>query len=144
MFGKKQSEAINLDRVDTIIGKDCELKGTLQASGVIRIDGRLQGDIIHSGDLVIGENALIIASIKARNVTVAGEVRGNIDAEGRLELVPTAKLYGDIRVGNLVIADGAVFRGSSEMKGVAETTAPRPVPPKPEPEPPMSLWNKED
>ncbi len=118
VFGKK--DAPNFDKVDTILGKDCRFKGTLNSNGSVRIEGQFEGEILHEGDLVIGEKARVVADIKARHLLIAGEVRGNVEAEGKLELLPTAQLYGDIKVGNLVVADGAIFQGTSEMAGKDE------------------------
>lgn len=114
MLGRKSLPA--MDKVDTILGKDSEFKGTLHSDGVLRVDGKFEGEIHHRGDLVIGDTAVVVANLKARHVTVAGEVRGNIHAEGRLELATTARVYGDISMGNLVVADGAIFHGKSEMR----------------------------
>jgi len=116
MLGGKR-EPLKTDRVNTLIGKETEFKGTIKSSGVLRIDGRLEGEVAHRGDLVVGETGSVTANIRARHVTVAGEIKGNVDAEGRLEILATGRLYGDIRVGHLVIADGAVFQGTSQMKG---------------------------
>lgn len=103
-------------KVDTIIGRETEFKGTLTSSGLIRIDGKVDGEIIHKGDIAIGETGNITANMKARNVTVAGTVSGNVEATGKLELLPTAKVFGDISVGSLVIGEGALFKGTSEMR----------------------------
>jgi cytoskeletal protein CcmA (bactofilin family) len=103
-------------KIDTIIGKETEFKGTLTSTGMIRIDGRVEGEIIHKGDIAVGDTGNLNANIKARNVTVAGTVTGNIDATGRLELLASARVFGDISIGTLVIGEGALFRGSSEMK----------------------------
>lgn len=103
-------------KIDTIIGKETEFKGTLTSTGMIRIDGRIEGEVVHKGDIAIGETGNLSANIKARNVTVAGTVTGNIDASGRLELLASARVFGDISVGALIIGEGAIFRGTSEMK----------------------------
>lgn len=114
-------------KIDTIVGRETEFKGVLTSTGILRIDGRVEGEIIHKGDVAVGETGTVNASIKARNVTVAGTVTGNIDATGRLELLPAARVFGDITVTALVIAEGALFRGASEMKAQD-----KPVPTKPD------------
>jgi cytoskeletal protein CcmA (bactofilin family) len=122
---KRESAAVGDGRVDTIIGREAQLKGTVVSSGLIRIDGKIDGEIIHNGDIAIGESGEITANVKAHNVTVAGVVNGNIEATGRLEFLPTARVTGDLSSAALVIAEGAVFKGSSDMK-VPEKNAPRP------------------
>jgi len=118
MFGKKDDTPpkVNTDKVDTIIGKDTEFNGTLQAKGVIRIDGKVDGEVLTQGDIIVGETGKIIGDVKARHITLAGEMHGNAIVEGRLEIISTGKLFGDIEVSSLVINDGAVFDGKCEMK----------------------------
>jgi cytoskeletal protein CcmA (bactofilin family) len=118
MFGKKEQESTNIrniDKVDTIIGKGTEIKGSVEGTGVIRVDGKIEGDIHTSGDVIVGETGKVYADIKARHVTAAGEVHGNIQAQGKLEIIAKGKVYGDIQVSSLVINDGAIFEGKSEM-----------------------------
>lgn len=118
MFGKKNDipPKLNTDKVDTIIGKDTEFNGTFHARGVIRIDGKVDGEILTQGDIIVGETGKIIGDIKARHITLAGEMHGNAIVQGRLEITSTGKLFGDIEVSNLVVNDGAVFDGKCEMK----------------------------
>jgi cytoskeletal protein CcmA (bactofilin family) len=110
-------------RIDTIIGRETEFKGTLVSSGLIRIEGRFEGEITHKGDIAVGETGVLNANIKARNLTVAGTITGNIDATGKLELLPTARLTGDISVSALVIGEGAAFKGTSAMRSADETAS---------------------
>lgn len=122
MLGRKKLP--RMDRVDTIIGKETEFKGTVRSQGVLRVDGKVEGEISHNGDVVVGEHGSVVANIRARHVAIAGEVRGNIEADGRLELVSSARLHGDIRVGQLVVADGAQFQGTSMMRTSDEKQKP--------------------
>ncbi|CUH95785.1 hypothetical protein P22_1865 [Propionispora sp. 2/2-37] len=116
MFGSKKTAGIE-QQVETIIGRETFIKGTVTANAGIRVDGKIEGDIHASGDVVVGENGQIFAQIKARNAVIAGLVRGNIDIQEKLELLPTAKIDGDLKVAVLTIAEGAVFKGACEMRG---------------------------
>ncbi|SCM82276.1 Integral membrane protein CcmA involved in cell shape determination [uncultured Sporomusa sp.] len=117
MFGmKKQAGSGNIgEQVGTIIGSDTSFKGSITSQGTIRIDGQHEGDLTIAGDLVIGERGQLQSQIKARSILVAGMISGNIEATDKLELMPTAKVYGDIKVGTLTINEGAVFRGACQM-----------------------------
>jgi cytoskeletal protein CcmA (bactofilin family) len=117
VFGstKKTADSLNYGAVQTIIGEGTEIKGSIQANGVVRIDGFLEGTIQHQGDLIIGPKGRVVADIRSKGLAVAGEVRGNIDVEGKLELLPGARLFGDIRCGHLVVHEGATFQGRSVM-----------------------------
>ncbi|BBB90592.1 MAG TPA: polymer-forming cytoskeletal protein [Methylomusa anaerophila] len=117
MFGGSKKQIIGLsDQVGTVFGKDTFIKGTVTSQGTLRVDGQLEGDLNTTGDLVIGETGRINAQITARNATVAGTVSGNINITEKLELLPSAKIFGDIKVGTLTVNEGAVFRGVCEMK----------------------------
>lgn len=117
MFGtaKKTVDSLNYGSVQTIIGEGTEIKGTIQATGVIRIDGTLEGSIVHRGELIVGPKGRVLADIESKSLAVAGEVRGNIQTEEKLELLAGSRVYGDIRCGHLVIHEGAMFHGRSLM-----------------------------
>lgn len=104
----------NPERVDTIVGKETLLNGTITGKGSVRIDGKVEGDIRYEGDVFVGETAIVKANIAARNLTIAGQVHGNVEIQGRLDLVSSGKLYGDLKAKTLQIADGATFIGKSE------------------------------
>jgi len=88
------------------------LRGRLCFNGVIRLDGRLQGEIISSGTLVVEETAVIIGDILVENIVLSGTVYGNIRASKHVQLNATAKVFGHIDYGELSI-EGAVHEGSS-------------------------------
>ena len=88
------------------------LRGRLCFTGVIRLDGRLQGEIIASGTLVVEETAVIIGDILVDNIVLSGTVYGNIRAAKHVQLNASAKVFGHIDYGELSI-EGAVHEGSS-------------------------------
>ncbi len=116
--GKTAPPSVNTDKADTVIGKGTSIEGKITSSGLMRINGKFQGELHHNGDIVVGESGVVRADkIKARHITVAGEVRGKVEADGKLEIVSGGKVFGDITVGGLIIAAGTIFEGSSAMKG---------------------------
>ena len=116
MFGTNKNKE-EIGQVETVIGQDTNFKGTIVAKGSVRIDGELDGEVKLDGDAVIGETGKINAQIKARNVVIAGTVHGNVEVVDKLEILPTGKLYGDIKVEKLAINEGAVFKGGCAMHG---------------------------
>lgn len=118
MFGKKEQGILTQsspDKIDTIIGKNTIIEGTIKTEETIRIDGSLKGDIICNGNLFIGESAEILGNIKAKNITIAGKVEGNVNSQGQLIITNSGRLKGDIEVTNLSIEDGAFFEGTCKM-----------------------------
>lgn len=112
MFSKKQTAENS--QVDTLIGNKVTVQGTLNGEGNLRIDGKVEGEIILNGDLFVGKTGLVNANIQGHSAIVAGEVNGNFILSGKLELTETAKVAGDIEMGTLVIHEGAVFKGHSK------------------------------
>jgi cytoskeletal protein CcmA (bactofilin family) len=108
----REREGFNTRKVDTLVGKECSFKGNLEApGGALRIDGYYEGELHIGGDLIVGEGGKVVGNIVARNIIIAGEVKGSIEARGKLELAPTAKVTGDSKMVTLVVEDGAFLQG---------------------------------
>ncbi|MDN5331440.1 MAG: hypothetical protein PWP45_665 [Tepidanaerobacteraceae bacterium] len=121
MFGRKNEELrINSETVDTLIGKGTEIKGTMKASGILRIEGRIEGELESTGDVIIAETGVVNAQVKARNAVIAGEVNGNIFLSGKLEIKSSGRVLGDLKVEGIIVEDGAFFEGRCEMTNRAK------------------------
>lgn len=118
MFGNRKQNASS-DQMETLIGASTSIKGSLTSNGTLRIDGSFEGEITITSDIIIGESGVVTANIGAKNALVAGAVTGNMEIEEKLELLPTAKILGDLRVGTLIIGEGASFKGNCEMQKTA-------------------------
>jgi cytoskeletal protein CcmA (bactofilin family) len=101
--------------VATVFSKDTEFYGDLAFKKSLQINGYMEGEISSEGFLVVGEGATVKANIKAKIVIISGTVHGNIEAREKLEILPSGRLYGNIRTAKLKIADGVVFEGKCEM-----------------------------
>jgi len=111
----KVNDLKSMEGVTTILGKKTSFSGTMRFQSSLKIDGSFQGKIISPGFLYVEEGAVINADIKVGSVVIAGYVKGNVEARDKIELLPTGKLYGDVRTAKLKIADGVVFEGKCEM-----------------------------
>ncbi|MBT9175838.1 MAG: hypothetical protein DDT20_00138 [Firmicutes bacterium] len=112
------------DKIDTIVGAGAVFTGDLDIKGTLRVDGKYEGKITSSGDVVIGESGQLVATVQARNLQVAGTVKGGIKTFGVLEISSTGKVYGDIEVGKVIIADGAIFQGQCRMNSAEGQSVP--------------------
>lgn len=112
---KKDNLEVPPDKVNTVIGKGVFFSGTISGKGLIRIDGEAEGSVSSKGDVVVGESGRLIADLKGRNITIAGYYEGALEAEGKLELKSSATLVGSCKVGNLMVEEGAVLKGSADM-----------------------------
>lgn len=123
MFGSKKKAVNDVSEIETLIGKDTAIKGTINSKGTIRIDGQFEGDITTTGNIMVGDNAIITAQVTALNAIIGGTVYGNVNVSEKLEFLPTAKMYGDIKVGVLIISAGATFKGACIMRQDMELPA---------------------
>lgn len=97
------------------IATGTKIVGNLNASGPIRIDGELDGDIISESKIVLGPDAYISGSIDGKEVIIAGHVEGTVSARIQLTLQPKAHVNGDISAKEFVIEAGARFNGACQM-----------------------------
>lgn len=103
------------DKEITFLGKDTDFEGKLRFDGTLRIDGSLQGEINSTGNLVIGEYALVKANIHVSYVVISGEVHGDIVADQRVDLRAPAKVFGNIVAPAVVMDAGVIFEGRTRM-----------------------------
>ncbi len=106
---------INTTTTKNTLSSDVEIKGSIKFSNDLTIDGKVEGEILSPGVLIVGENAEVRGEIKTKSVTVHGKVQGNITVEERCELKGRAQLIGDLKAARLVIEEGATFVGKSEV-----------------------------
>ena len=81
----------------------------------LQINGQFEGTLETRGQLAIGEQANVRATIRGETISVAGTVEGSITASGRLELLRTARVIGKVAAAVLVVQEGAVLHGTCEM-----------------------------
>ncbi len=112
---RETKRAIPTVTAETVLAKHTEFCGKLKAQGNMRFEGELEGELAVDGDVVVGEHGCVKGNIQATNVIVAGTVHGNVDSKGRLEILSTGRLHGDIAVGSLIIDEGGVLQGKSAV-----------------------------
>jgi len=113
---RKEDVDLSTDKANTVIGKDTVINGTINSKDVIRIDGKVEGNIINQNDVYIGESGNVSAEIKAKNIIVAGAFEGTIEASGRLEIKRTGKAVGSFIANAFVVEDGSTLSGNLDMK----------------------------
>ncbi|MGD8227128.1 MAG: polymer-forming cytoskeletal protein [Desulfobacteraceae bacterium] len=109
------------DQINAFLGKDTEFEGKLSFNGAVRIDGRLKGEILTEGTLIVGESAVIASDIHVSHIIVSGEIRGNIVASDRIEIHAPGKVFGNIQAPIVIIDEGVVFEGNCRMQSPKET-----------------------
>ncbi len=101
----------------SILSSGVKIEGRMYSDGNLRLDGTMNGDIVVNGNFTIGETAEIKGEIKAQNVTLSGKVEGSISVDQKIILENGSQLRGDLKAKVLVVEEGAVFDGKSEMTG---------------------------
>ena len=109
---------------ESVIAADLTIEGKIEGSGHVRIAGRFKGDVSVQGNLTIDAGAHLTGQVRAQNVTIGGELHGNIDGATRVELLETGILAGDVKAGSLTVAAGSRMRGQVEF-GWGEQTSGR-------------------
>jgi len=126
-MAKDRKDFADSDQLDTLVGKDVAVEGTLKSEGDIQINGYFKGVIQTEGDVIVGEHAKVKADIVAQNAYVAGTVDGDITAAERLEILETGRVEGDVKSQALSIEPGGILKGSSKMHDI-EATSPNSEP----------------
>ena len=111
----KKKPTASRDVAVTILTSGCHFSGKLYCRGSSRIGGRIDGEIISEGLLIIEEGATIDAEVTAEEAVIQGKVTGRLNAKSRIELCASSEFNGDIVTPSLVITEGAVFNGAALM-----------------------------
>ena len=125
MFGAKKGNAPQ-SSIDTLIGAGTRIEGHVTFRGGLRVDGEVCGNISsengQQGTLVVSEKASIEGEVTVGHVVVNGTVIGPINASESLELLPSARVTGDVQYQQIEIQQGAVIQGrlvhQASAKGV--------------------------
>ena len=114
------------------IGKSVVIKGELNGSEDLTIEGHVEGTIqLRDHVLTIGPNGKIKAQVFAKSVIVLGEVHGNVTASDKVDIRDNGSVEGDLIAPRIAIAEGAHFKGSIDMqrKGNAPQAQGKPAAP---------------
>jgi cytoskeletal protein CcmA (bactofilin family) len=100
-----------------VVGANTTIKGEILGDEDVLVEGTVEGQIRIGRELRVGPGGKVKATISAQSVVVSGEVVGDCEATGRVEIQASGRLSGNIRAPRIVIAEGAIFRGNSDMSG---------------------------
>ncbi len=107
---------------DTVLGANTVIEGVLRSGSNVRLDGTFTGTLEINGNILVGETAKINADINAKNISIAGAVRGNITGK-KVQLLRTGRIWGDIHAQALTTEEGAFIDGKITMIGKDDQTA---------------------
>ncbi len=99
----------------TVIGSSIVIDGEISGDEDLVVQGTVKGRIALKENLVVEGSGVVEADVETGTVEVAGRLTGNVVATGKVELKPDCKVVGDIRSPRILIADGALFKGTVDM-----------------------------
>ena len=107
----------NTKDIKAYLGEDTVFSGTLSFNGVVRIDGKMDGEVHTDDTLIVGETGTLEADITAGTVICRGKIKGTIKASKRIEIHTNSEVIGSIAAPSLLVEDGAIFDGNCNMTG---------------------------
>src|SRR5215470_14130562 len=129
-YSSRSETSHHMERDIVNIGKSVVIKGELNGSEDLTIEGHVEGTIqLKDNVLTIGPNGKIKASIFAKSVIVLGEVSGNVTASDKVDIRDNGSVDGDLIAPRVAIAEGAHFRGSVDMQRKGGASAVQPAKP---------------
>jgi cytoskeletal protein CcmA (bactofilin family) len=111
--------------ITTLLGRGATFDGKLTFEGTVRIDGKLKGEVVSDGTLMVGEGAYVEAKIEVGELIVVGTIVGNIKASRSIEIHARGRVKGDLNTPTLQVDKGAIFDGLSRMES---PPTPKPTP----------------
>ncbi|MEO6812369.1 MAG: polymer-forming cytoskeletal protein [Ginsengibacter sp.] len=112
---KEKSLEINQQEISTIIGEGYTFTGELKGASIIRIEGKIIGNVHVEGGVVLGEKGIVEGDIVTKSAIIFGTVRGNVKAT-QLEIKKSGRVIGDIITDTLEIELGAQYNGKLNMQ----------------------------
>ena len=108
--------AQNFEQISAIIEEGCKFEGNLSFNGTARIAGIVNGSIFSNDKVIVSEGAVINADINANIILISGNVKGNIKASSRVEIIKPARFEGTITTPSLIVEEGVIFHGTTKMR----------------------------
>lgn len=133
-FPFKRKPKLDVSRFDSLISRDMTIKGgTLTYSGVLRVEGSIEGSIealntSETKTIIVTSTGYVAApSIIADFVVISGVVHGKVMAKVKLIVESTGRVMGDISYTEIEIQSGGVINGVVSKISVAAPAEAEPV-----------------
>lgn len=114
---KKGTGTPDQAEITAFLGKGTEFKGVLSFEGTIRVDGKVEGEVVSKDTLIAGDGAYLHGEITVGTIISSGKIVGNITASQKVHVLAPGAIQGNIKTPKLIIEEGVVFDGKCEMAG---------------------------
>ena len=119
-----QPRAVAIPVEQATIGRSLVVKGEISGSESLYIDGKVEGTVtLTDSRVTIGRNGSVAANISAREVVILGKVHGNIQVTDRLDIRSEGSLTGDVITQRISVEDGAILKGSVQVRAAEQKHA---------------------
>ena len=99
----------------SLLSKKVNIVGEIQGNEDLHVEGRFKGSIKITGNIFVGPTGVVEADVEAENITIQGQINGNVLARRQLQIQSAGQLIGDCSAQSIDIKEGAVFEGRSNM-----------------------------
>ncbi len=107
----------------SIIAFGMKVQGDIETSGVIKIEGSIEGTIRGARQVLVGRQGEVKGDVNAREVVVGGRIDGTITALERVEVQGTSAVNGDIYTKSIIVLEGGRINGSVRMDETGRQSA---------------------
>ena len=105
----------------SIIAFGMKVLGDIETSGVIKIEGTIEGTLRGARQVLVGRQGEVKGDVHAREVVVGGKIDGTITASERVEIQATSSVNGDIFTKSIIVLEGGRINGAVRMDESART-----------------------
>lgn len=99
----------------SVIAAGSKVIGDMECSGVLKIEGTVEGTIRGARQVLLGRQGVVKGDIETREAVIGGQVEGSIHAMERVEIQGTAAVVGNIHTKTIVIREGGQINGAVRM-----------------------------
>jgi len=99
----------------TQIGSTVQVNGAIIGKTDVRIAGKVHGDVLIDGELILEKYAYIEGEVKCASAILAGSIKGDVECKGKLILQDNSQIIGNVKAEQLVIYEGAILQGHCDM-----------------------------
>ncbi|MHB8845184.1 MAG: bactofilin family protein [Nitrospirota bacterium] len=122
MLKKASGVSAEHTEITAFLGKGTEFKGVLSFEGTVRVDGRVEGEVISKDTLIAGDEAHLQGEISVGTIICSGTIVGNVNASQKVHILAPGVIEGNIKTPKLIIEEGVTFDGKCEMASQKKST----------------------
>jgi cytoskeletal protein CcmA (bactofilin family) len=112
----------------SVIGPAMKIVGDVETTGILKVDGTVQGSIRGARQVILGKTGVIQGDVQAEEIVLGGRVVGTVTATERVEIQANSVIEGDIHTRTIVVLEGGLLNGNVRMDSGSARSAAAPAP----------------